>query len=406
MRTRRNVIVSHYVWLAAFAAAAGLTACGPDAPTKPPSTSAVSPLAVIADGGSLRGFVGEPLANPVAVQVVDSSVHAVQGRRWIRFSVAEGGGTVSDTVVLSSESGRATVKWVLGAAIGLQQLSVSIVDAPSPRPQRVFAQAFSFDAADRIVISGTTSGTIGLLVRTDETVLPYTLLWPDTVLRLLPRAAEGSSEEVTAFTVGHPPVSVLRPWTDGVDTVRIAFRSPIAVPFAIWITHDFDTTAARARHDLAALDAFWRSRMTGLWVGPLRVDSAPNLLFECGEGTRGYFDGAAINVYYLKIGSPVACDARIIRMHVNNPLSFADKYDLILAHEVGHALSLDHVGDAGNVMWPDSPPGGGLTTGQIYWMHFHSWGALNSVVGIHPTGERNCNVLVLSRCPAQTFTAW
>jgi len=57
-------------------------------------------------------------------------------------------------------------------------------------------------------------------------------------------------------------------------------------------------------------------------------------------------------------------------------------------------------------MWPESPPGRGLRTGQIYRMHFHDWGALNEVMGVHPADERNCNIQVVSRCPPQTFTMW
>jgi hypothetical protein len=189
--------------------------------------------------------------------------------------------------------------------------------------------------------------------------------------------------------------------------VRLAFQSPIAVPFAIWITNDFDTTAARARHDLNALDAFWRSNMTGLRVGNVRIENAPGLLFECGGDTRGYFDGAVINVYYMDYrDAPEACDARIIRMHANNPVSFSEQYKLLLAHEVGHTLSLNHLSSSSNVMWPQSPVGSGLTTGQIFWMHFDYWGALNTVVGVHPVAERNCNAVFGARCPAQTFSAW
>jgi hypothetical protein len=212
---------------------------------------------------------------------------------------------------------------------------------------------------------------------------------------------------VTAFSVGHPPVTALQPWTTGRDTVAFVLRAPVAVPFTIWLTYDVDTTAARARHDLAALDLVWRSHMTGLQVGHVQFASAPNLHFECGGDNRGYFDATSINVYYMNyVTPPEACDAHIIRMNANNAGSFSDVYQFLLAHEVGHTLSLDHVSDPANVMWPQSPAGSGLTTGQIYWMHFHSWGALNTALGIHPIGERNCSLPFSTHCPAQTFIAW
>jgi hypothetical protein len=280
------------------------------------------------------------------------------------------------------------------------------VDAPPNQVARVRAYALPLDSADLILVRGATSGEIGLLVRQDEAASRHTLVWPDSVLRLLPRSDSSGWQEVTAFTVGHPPVAILRPWTDGTDTVRIAFQPAIPVPFTVWITHDFDTTTARARHDFAALDLAWRSQMTGLRVGHLRIEQAPGLSFDCGAHTGVDSDGASINVYYTAFQSPVTCDARIIRMHRNHPLSFTDGYQFVLAHEVGHTLSLAHMQDQVNVMWPQSPHGYGLTTGQIYWMHFHSWGALNSVLNIHPAAERNCNILLLARCPTQTFTAF
>ena len=199
-------------------------ACGSEATTKPISTDAPSALGIRIQGSGQRALAGEPLANRVGAQVVDSSSRVVAGRRRIRFSIAEGDGSISDTVVLSSESGFASVNWVLGKTSGEQQLTVRLVDSPSTTEQRIVATAVPLSAADVVLITGATSGTIGVLVRKDAGIVPYTLLWPDTVLRLLPRSADGTSEEVTAFTVGHPPVAVLQPWTDGVDTVRSGAR--------------------------------------------------------------------------------------------------------------------------------------------------------------------------------------
>lgn len=405
MRTIRNRTVLFCFRWSAFAAVAGSSACGSsDAPTRPPTGAS---LDVRIDGSGQRGFVGQPLDNPIVVHVVDSAGRTVAGKRRIRIAVADGGGAVSDTALLSDDNGGAAVSWSLGKVVGTQQLAVTLPDAPSSREERALAHAVPLDAADVVAVSGATSGTIGILVREDDGVVPYTLTWPDTLLRLLPRSAEGTWEEVTAFAVGHPPVSVLRPWTDNVDTVRLAFRAPIAVPFTIWIAYDFDTTAARARFDFAALDAFWRAHMTGLQVGKTRVESAPGLLFLCGGDTRGYYDAAAINVYYMDYVTPSEdCNAHIIRIHGNTPASFDPVYSLILAHEVGHAMSLIHVDDPANVMEPVSPPGSVLTTGQIYWMHFDAAGALNSVVGVHPAAERNCQLPFSSHCPDQKFARW
>ena len=356
-------------------------------------------------GSGQRAFVGEQLPYPIGVQLVDSSSRAVSARRQVRFSIVDGGGSVSDTSVTTNERGYAYVVWLLGLTTGPQHLTVSLADAPGVAEQRVTGHAISLDVAERIVITGATAGNIGLLVRTDEVVRTYTLTWPDTILRLLPRSSEGTWEEITAFTVGHPPVAIIRPWTDLVDTVRVEFKAPIQVPFVIWLTTDFDTTAVRARHDLQWLDWQWRNQMTGLRVGQVRIDSAPGFSFNCGQSTEPYYDPTAINVFYTTNPSPFACDARVIRMHATHPLTFADGYQFVMAHEVGHTLSLIHATDPLNVMWPQSPHQAKLTTGQIYHMHFHDWGALNSVLGRRAPGTRNCN-LGASYCPGQTFSEW
>lgn len=395
-------------WLLVLAGTLGSLACGAPDATKPPSGE-VGALRIQIEGSGQRAFAGQTLDQPIVAEVVDSLLRAVPGQRRVRVSVVAGGGLVSDTALLSDENGRAAVNWTLGKSAGTQELAMSLPDSPTSGEQRAQAVAVSVDAADVVLMTGATSGSIGVLVRQDDGVVPHTLVWPDTILRLLPRTAQGTWEEVTAFTTGHPPVSVLHPWTDAVDTVRLAFSAPIEVPFTIWITHDFDTTAARARHDLDALDTFWRSHMIGLRVGRVRVDSAPNLLFICNQGTPASYDAATINVYYMDYrGNPDTCSAHIIRMAGNNPQSFADEYSLILAHEVGHAMALNHVSETRNVMYPgpDPPPGSGLTTGQIYWMHFDAAGALNSIVGVHPAAERNCQLPLFVHCPPQTFAVW
>ena len=164
-------------------------ACGSEATTKPISANAPSALGIRIQGSGQRALAGEPLANPVGAQVIDSSSRTVAGKRRIRFSSAEGDGFVSDTVVLSSESGFASVSWVLGKTSGEQRLAVRLADSPSTTEQRIVAMAVPLSAADIVLITGATSRTIGVLVRKDAGVVPYTLLWPDTVLRLLPRSA-------------------------------------------------------------------------------------------------------------------------------------------------------------------------------------------------------------------------
>jgi hypothetical protein len=201
------------------AALAALVGCGAasDAPTAAPPSGATRLGVAVISGASEQGFVGEPLANSVTIQVVDSAGRAVDGARRIRFTA--GAGSVSDTSLLTAGNGTASVIWRLGTAQGQQVMEVSVADTGSRAEHtRVFAEGLSPNAADRVVIRGMTSGSVGLVIRQDAFTWNYTLIYPDTVLRLLPRgpandgpAGSASWQEVTAFSLGHPPATRCSP---------------------------------------------------------------------------------------------------------------------------------------------------------------------------------------------------
>jgi hypothetical protein len=410
MRTNAASSLSCFVLSAALIVSAG---CGADSPT-PPRPNAEAQLAiVVVGGGSQQGFPGDVLDAPVIVQIIDSAGRPAAGKRRIRFSVVAGAGSVSDTSVFSSDNGDASVTWRLGAAVGGQQIAAALAAPGANARTTVSATAVSPDAADLVVLRGATSGKVNVLINQDDSYTRHTLAWPDTVLRLLPRGEHGTWQEVTAFSFDHPPATALRPWTAGVDTVHLALRAAIAVPFTMWVTHEFDTTAARARYDASQVDKFWRSHMTGLRVGPVRIERLleyERKIFLCSD-IPGDHDPAAINVYYLanqinELGGArpaFQCSASKLLMGINF-FAFDPSYQNLLAHEAGHAFGLDHIADPSNVMngWP---LGSNLTTGQIYLMHFQSTGTANAVLKAHTVGVRNC-YSTLTHCPSQTFVAW
>jgi hypothetical protein len=408
--------IRHRLLIAGVASMLG--ACGSATDVSVPPTPAAAFRTAAISGTSQRAFAGETLAEPVVVQV-DSGGRPVAAGRRVRFSIAIGGGSVSETIVATNAEGRAAVTWRLGNLVGVQELNASLADDPSATPTSIIATGVSPSAADLVVVRGATpGGTVRLLVREESSSLSYTLTWPDTVLRLLPHeptnvgpASAPAWQEVTAFSLGHAPATAPHPWTSDADTVELTLRAPIAVPFTVWVTHDFDTTAVRARYELANLDVFWRSNMTGLRVGTVRIENVPELVgtLELCSDERRRFDQTAMNVYYMNTmidgRAAITCDATTVIMGMTTIWSFSTVYAYLLAHEVGHALSLNHVPDAANHMNGSPGIGSRITTGQIYRMHFHYWGTLNSVLKVHPVGERNCN-LPISRCPAETFEGW
>jgi hypothetical protein len=392
-----------------------MVACGGASDT-PLAPSAQHLRVEVAEGASQYGFIGELLERPVTVQLVDSAGHSIGGQRRVRFSVVRGGGSVSDTTAVTSAQGRAGVNWRLGPTPGSQELAVRLAESgiASSAASIIDAWGIESEKADLVVVSGMKGGTVGVLIQQDAVLETHTLVWPDTVLRFLPRGPEGTWQQVTAFSIGHPPEARIRPWTDGVDTIRLALREPIRVPFTVWALLDFDTTAAKAQLDLADLDYTWQRQATGLRVGTVRIERAPNArdILGCASDTHGFVDPAAINVYYTaavaEVGGSggVNCSPSKILIGPNAPLGFRRMPDYLLAHEAGHALSLDHVSIPSNVMMPSSVVASDLTTGQIYWMHFDRGSALNAVLGIHPAAEHNCRAPLVAYCPKQEYVAW
>jgi hypothetical protein len=397
-----------------------LAGCGPgsDAPTGTGDDSRRLSLAVVAGAGQ-RGFPGDQLAEAVIVQLVDELRRPVEETRLLHFTVEQDAGTLSDTTVLTSVEGRAAVRWRLGDAIGSRRLRASIAGETWEEPLQMYAEIVSPALADLVVVRGLASGSARLIVREEDATALHVLSWPDTVLRLLPLAPKPdgpaglpSWQEVTAFTDVHRPATVLQPWTAGVDTVRLDMRPPVQVPFAIWITHSFEETAARARHDLRNLDQVWSTERTGLRVGTVRVEDATSRdgkIRQCSDDLLP-IDPDVINVYYVNTqvesGRPAyACGPATVLMGMNTIWSYSPEHRTLLAHEVGHVMSLVHVDDDTNVMSGSPVLGGRFTPGQVYRMHFDAWGTLNSILRLNTSVARNCYSW-LSRCPAATFQPW
>ncbi|WP_419941105.1 leucine-rich repeat domain-containing protein [Candidatus Palauibacter sp.] len=94
----------------------GATAVDPD--------SVVSRV-VLWSGGGQWGVVGQPLAEPVAVQALDEAGRPVLGA-LVRFVPGGGGGSADPGSVRSDSLGLARAVWTLGTAEGGQTLAVSV----------------------------------------------------------------------------------------------------------------------------------------------------------------------------------------------------------------------------------------------------------------------------------------
>ncbi|MGH7619722.1 MAG: Ig-like domain-containing protein, partial [Gemmatimonadaceae bacterium] len=96
------------------------------------------------------GAVGQPLAEPIVVQVTDQSGNTLSGVA-VTWTVVSGGGSVSTSASTTDANGNASVVWTLGNASGTQQLSASIVTGASAT---ISATATPAAAAGMSIASG------------------------------------------------------------------------------------------------------------------------------------------------------------------------------------------------------------------------------------------------------------
>jgi 5-hydroxyisourate hydrolase-like protein (transthyretin family) len=113
-------------WALALALSAGLTlsSCGDEGsdcggpfcigPESPQATTLKKGL-----GDGQQGAPGRELAQPIDVIVTDDDNRPIQDV-VVRFSVGQGGGTLSETEIRSDVEGHARVNWTLGSEVGSQ----------------------------------------------------------------------------------------------------------------------------------------------------------------------------------------------------------------------------------------------------------------------------------------------
>jgi hypothetical protein len=108
--------------LAVAALALAGTACGRDGTTGPPPTPAT--LRVDSGNGQV-GVVGQPLATPITVTVLDGSGRPIGDVR-VTFSAAPGSGTVTPSAAQTTSAGVASAQWTLGSQVGTATATAAV----------------------------------------------------------------------------------------------------------------------------------------------------------------------------------------------------------------------------------------------------------------------------------------
>ena len=170
-------------FLSTVAVLAFAGACGGGDSLVLPNDGLAHDIAVVT-GANQTAPVGAPLPDSIVVRVTDSRGRPVAGQS-VAFAAAGGGSVAPDTVTTNAD-GRASVRWTLGTTAGTQQLSATVVGAPTPLSVAISATAGAGGLAGFTAVRGD-----------NQTATAGTLL-PDS---LVVRATDANGNPVPGVTV-------------------------------------------------------------------------------------------------------------------------------------------------------------------------------------------------------------
>lgn len=109
--------------LAATPLAIALTACGSATTASNPHLSVPGAISAVSSTDDQTGTVGQPLALPVTVRVVDQSNAPLPGAH-IQWEPVSGAGTVDASTSTTDATGQASTHWTVGTTPGTDSLRV------------------------------------------------------------------------------------------------------------------------------------------------------------------------------------------------------------------------------------------------------------------------------------------
>jgi len=202
----------------------------------------------------------------------------------------------------------------------------------------------------------------------------------------------GSPGAVTVFSDNHAPSAVTHNRTSGSDSLTLTLEPNYCFPLQVWIVSGDNVEKQKGNATEAKITAgeIWRSEKQGLCLiesDPIdvtnkRVDDQPlaskyGIMVGCEMADAIQKDAGssdnAVNVYYFQMVRPFVgdgttygewCGGTVVLMGSNTSSH-------LLAHELGHALSLIHIDDrpafdTANVMHSASDDRNSLTEGQTF----------------------------------------
>jgi hypothetical protein len=255
------------------------------------------------------------------------------------------------------------------------------------------------DDHDIIKLSNQGSGEIALWVseKKEDGSIKSTVLKGNTGDNTFTGTFSGKPGAVIAYTADHPPTLKTNvPWTNGIQSVPMRLDDIYRIRLSIWVVNgDFNTIKQKALEAWLRTNQIWSDERQGVALIAFNAINKTGKLdstgasvpqkflsepFNCGRASEimnsrdgiGFTPGV-LNVYYVEtvevegvqggsFGEYCGSDD-LIALGVNSD-------DAVLAHELGHAFTLEHIDttqfDKTNVMHPASDERIFLTEGQTF----------------------------------------
>ena len=284
-------------------------------------------------------------------------------------------------------------------------------------------------AQDRVTLDNNSGNPIGLLVDgklNGSFVNDQTYVSPGSpaLIGQFSKATGQATNEVMAFTQDRPMAIFTNvPWSTRNDNIMVPFANQISIPVTIWVIYgDFGSVSTKAADDLLTASSIYSTERVGVGFSNVTfMDATANPLasryynydFTMANGIRtdiGYVNGQ-INIYYINsiVVSGVQYTQASCTDQIGGTMVFMGSTTIttVLAHELGHNFSLEHVHSGVATQWFDfsnvmsqngSPNARYLTEGQVLRMHLTSTSALNDTYNARPG-------LLIRDCAATSTTA-